>query len=165
MWFDDISPLCAKWENKEILGTVSATLLTRARDGWIEWRGLIHLFAQSRNTVKTNSGAPRFGLDWQNKHFSACPWCWCLRARARWVCRLGGKKREQRNCCCSWASTLLSPQPNRCSSDSLKFQKAFGYMGNIREFWLKPPHFSPERDKPIYEGILSEKPLSLLDLV
>ena len=23
----------------------------------------------------------------------------------------------------------------------------------------------PERDKPIYEGILSEKPLSLLDLV
>ena len=30
---------------------------------------------------------------------------------------------------------------------------------------IKPPHSPPEREKPIYEGILSEKPLSLLDLV
>ena len=30
---------------------------------------------------------------------------------------------------------------------------------------IRPLHSFAERDKPIYEGILSEKPLSLLDLV
>ena len=79
IWLVNISSSWVKEANKEILGIVSATLLTRARkplsakDGSIEWSGT--LFCPiSCNTVKTNIGAPRFGLDLQNKHFSARPW-------------------------------------------------------------------------------------------
>ena len=76
------------------------------------------------------------------------------------------KKREQRNC---WggreglllASTLLSSQPNRVF---LVASMGLWLNGIISAFWLNPRILSPG-DKPIHEGILSEKPLSLFDLV
>ena len=145
---DNISSSWVKEANKEILRIVSATLLTRARkplsakDGSIEWSGINHHCPISCNTVKTNIGAPRFGLDLQNKHFSARPW------RARkvgwWVGGLGGKKARTKKLFSSRAlNTPLSPQPNRFSLDSSK-SSIFGPVWVLFVNFDQTPAFSPQ---------------------